>query len=88
MPMNFLKRGNPTLLGHVVLFEVIFSLPLFLFFLSTRHSQGTLTLDSAIYLAFIWAGGGAVMAVFFWFTFSLPLMKRRKDGIQPRPKSD
>lgn len=84
--MNFLKKGNPTLLGHVVLFEVIFSLPLFLFFLSTRHARGTLTLDSGIYLAFIWAAGGAVVAVLFWFTFSLPLMKRR--GTQPRPKSD
>jgi predicted permease len=86
--MNVLKRGNPTLLGHIVLFEVSFSLPLFLFFLFTRHSHGTLTRDSAIYLAFLWAVGGAVVAVLFWFTFSLPLMKRRKGGGQPGPKSD
>jgi hypothetical protein len=76
--MNLLKRAASSLLGHIVFFQAVFSLPLFLFFLSENHSQGTLTVESAIYLAALWSAFGAVGAAFFWYTMSLPLIRRRQ----------
>jgi hypothetical protein len=71
-------RANPTLPAHIVLFEVVYALPLFLFFAVQSYGQGTLTLGGALYLLVLWATGGAVVATAFWFTFSLPLIKRRR----------
>jgi hypothetical protein len=45
--------------------DVVFALQLFLFFLSQTYSQGTLTVDWAIYLAMLWTVLGAVGGAFF-----------------------
>jgi predicted membrane protein len=71
-------RANPTLPAHIVLFEVLFGLPLFLFFAVQSYGQGTFTLGRALYLLLLWATGGAVVATVIWFTLSLPLIRRRR----------
>ena len=74
-----MKWKMSSLWGHIVVFEAIFALPLFLFFLSQTYSQGTITVDWAIYLAILWTVLGAVGGAFFWYVVSLPLIKSRRD---------
>lgn len=79
--MNFFKWASSSLLGHVALTEVFFSVPLFLVFLDLNYEDGTLTIAWALYMALIWALLGVVSAAFVWHTISLPLIKRRKDRL-------
>jgi hypothetical protein len=74
-----MKWKMSSLWGHIAVFEAIFALPLFLFFLSQTYSQGTLTVDWTIYLAILWTVLGAVGGAFFWYAVSLPLIKSRRD---------
>jgi hypothetical protein len=81
-PMTLVGRLARSLPGHIALFEFAFSAPLFLFFAYSNFEEGTLTADWLVYLAVLWISLGAVGAVFFWYTVSLPLIKRRdsRDG--------
>jgi CHASE2 domain-containing sensor protein len=76
---KFFKWGSSSLTGHVVFFEVICATPLLLFALGTMYSQGRLTVISALYMAVVCSVLVAVCAGLFWYTFSLPLIKRRAD---------
>jgi hypothetical protein len=67
-----------SLLGHVVLMQLCFSLPLLLFFLPTIYSQGTLTVAWVLYMFFALMTLGAVCAVLFWYTITLPLLNNRR----------
>ena len=62
---------------HIDYWEVLVSLPMFVVFLFRIRSQGGLTIDWAVWLAFIWAVAGAAVAVMFWYIVVLP-MKRQK----------
>jgi hypothetical protein len=62
----------------ILIAQVCFGLPLFLLFLSRAHSEGTLTLARGARLLLIWATGATLLAVAMWFTFFLPLMRRRQ----------
>ena len=75
-----MKLKMASLGGHIAVFEAIFALPLFLLALSQAHSRGYLTVDWVVYLVILWTVLGAVGGAFFWFAFSLPLMKSRNRG--------
>jgi hypothetical protein len=77
VPVN-MRRINPSLRNTILIAQVCFSLPMFLFFLSKAHSRGALTLSQGVRLAFIWAAGGCFLAVAMWFTYFLPLMRSRQ----------
>lgn len=79
--MKFFKWASSSLLGHVALTELVFSLPLFLVFLDSNYEDGTLNLAWALYMALIWALLGVAGAALLWHTISLPLIKRRKDRL-------
>ena len=81
--MAFSRWARSSLLGHMVLFEVILSLPLSIVFLELNYTQGTLTAAWAFDMAIIWIALGAVVAVLGWYTVSLPLIKLRKDRFSP-----
>jgi hypothetical protein len=76
---RFFKWGSSSLIGHVVLFEVICAAPLLSFSIGTMYSEGTLTVLSTLYMAVVCSVLVAVGAALFWYTFSLPLIKRRGD---------
>jgi hypothetical protein len=76
--MNLRKRLSSSLQGHIVLSELLFSLPLFLVFLIQSHSEGSLTVKWALYLAMVWAAGGVLGGAIFWYAVSLPLIKGRQ----------
>ena len=79
--MNLLKRASASLLGNVLLWEVIFSLPLLLIFSWRSNSQGTLTFEWAIRLVLVCAVMGALAAICFWYLVALPLIKGRDKGV-------
>jgi hypothetical protein len=65
--------------AHIVVFEGVFSLPLFVFFLSQTYREGTLTLSWGLYLLMVWVTLGAVGGAFFWYAVSRPLTRRRSE---------
>ena len=75
---KFFNWCYSSLLGHVVLMQLCFSLPLLLVFLPTISSQGTLTVAWVLYMFFAFTTLGAVCAVLFWYALTLPLMKNRR----------
>ena len=77
--MTFFKWASASLLGHIALTEMLFSLPLFLVFLDANYDEGTLTLAWALHIALVAALFGVVGAALVWYTISLPLIKQRKD---------
>jgi hypothetical protein len=74
---KLLKRASSSLLGNVVLVEVLFSAPLCLIFLSQSYAEKTLTVSWTAWLIVVWAAMGAAAAVVFWYAVSLPLIKSR-----------
>ena len=77
--MNIFKWAISSLAHHVLFWELVFSLPMFLVFLDLIHSEGTLTTAWAMWMAFGWAVLGAVAAVIFWYVAVLPMIDRRRD---------
>jgi hypothetical protein len=74
---RFFKWGSSSLIGHLALFETTCGMPLFIFSVVTMYSERTLTIASALYMAFVCSVLVAVGAALFWYTFSKPLLKRR-----------
>jgi hypothetical protein len=61
--MKFLKWASTSLLGHIVVFEGIFSLPMFLLLSALNYSLDIFTVGWARYAAIVWASLGAVGAI-------------------------
>lgn len=79
--MKFLKWASTSLLGHLIVFEVIFSLPMFLLLSALNYSLDIFTVGWARYAAIVWASLGGVGAALVWCTVSLPAIKRRKNNL-------
>jgi hypothetical protein len=77
MSISFIKRASSSLGGNILLWELIFSLPLFLIFLWKNGSEGNLTFGWAIHIALACSVMGALAATFFWFFVALALSKSR-----------
>jgi hypothetical protein len=87
--MNLLKRLSFSLPGNILLWEIAFSLPLFLTFLLKSNSEGTLTFGWAIHIARVSSLGGVFAAATFWYAVALPLIKGRQDDQrQNRKRND
>lgn len=74
---RFFRWGSRSLLGHIALFQVFFSLPLVVLSLSRSASQGPLSLRWALHTVLVAAAGGVVCAVLFWYTVMRPLITRQ-----------
>jgi heme/copper-type cytochrome/quinol oxidase subunit 4 len=74
---SFREWAKSSLIGHVVLFELTFSLTLLIVFLFLNYNQGTLTLAWAIYLVFMLAVVGAVLGITIWYVFTAKNVKRQ-----------
>lgn len=71
------KWGSSSLGGHLVLFEIFVSMPLFLIFVGLTSSEGTLTMNWGLRLAVIWFAIGATLAVLCWHVISLPIINKK-----------
>ncbi len=78
MPIRkFLKWCVSSLVGHVVLFVLTFSIPMLIAGLTLNYVEGTLTWDWAPYIALYSVLGGFAVAVIIWFAITAPLLRRR-----------
>jgi hypothetical protein len=77
MPMKPLKWFGSSLLGHVVAFEIFWSLPLFSLFLYRSYSDWTV--DWAVDSAFWCALAGAGCAAILWYAVTAPRIRRRRE---------
>jgi hypothetical protein len=76
--MPILRHFAPSLPSTILLSEVGFGLPLFLFFLYRSYSEGTLTLSWGVWLLLVWAAMAFLGAVVMWFTLVRPLTRTRE----------
>jgi len=66
-------RCGATLVGHVLLVELLFALPLFLLMCGVNHLLGILTPTSLRHAALVWALMGAFGGAIVWRVVTLPL---------------
>ncbi|WP_445145041.1 hypothetical protein [Dyella sp. Tek66A03] len=81
--MNWLCRS---LIGNIVLMELICGLGVFILFCIKAYLDGDLSLRIAMYFAMLCALGGLAMGVLIWFGLSRPLLAQKR-GI-PRQDQD
>jgi peptidoglycan/LPS O-acetylase OafA/YrhL len=74
-----LRWAASSLLGHVVGFALLYSVPLCVTFLGMTYNEGTLDVPSALWIVFVCGLTGIIVATLFWYIVSRPLVKRRKD---------
>ena len=75
---RFFRSASFSMVGNIVLAELLVAAPLLLLFTITFHFDGTLTLGWFFYMAFISAVAGAVLGLLVWFTVARPLIRRKQ----------
>ena len=70
--------ASHSLIGHIVVFQVVISLPLIVRHLAQDYSEGvSLSAGRVAFVALAWVAAGLVIAVAGWYTITLPLIKAR-----------
>jgi hypothetical protein len=77
-PKSLLRWARTTLLGHIILCDIIAGLPLALVFLALFYSDGTLTLDWALHTVVACLIGMGAAGAFFWFAVTQPRFTKKK----------
>ena len=80
--MTLLKRVGTSLWGHVLFYQVVFSLPIAATFLYLNYSDGTLTTAWAGHIAIVSVVFGLMVAVGIWYTITLPRLRRRGGDLE------
>ena len=76
----FFEFTNRSFFGHVVLYQLVVSLPVFIWFLVENHNEGTLTLLWTAQFALVAIAVGVAIAFAIWHTVTLPLLRRAKEN--------
>ncbi len=76
---SFFKWASHSLIGHIVLFPIGFTVPMLFVFWDSMYSGGVLTFARVLHVLSLLVGGGLVVAILFWYTISRPLIGRRKN---------
>lgn len=79
-PMNWLCR---TLEGNICLFWILTSLPAFIAFLRLSYVQRILTVDRALYIAFVCTVEGCVAGLLIWLIVTRPALNRAGSNRKP-----
>jgi riboflavin transporter FmnP len=74
--MKWFRRVTSSLLGVMAMFQVGFSLPLCVFFLHQDYLDDNLTKSQVTLEIGVWLIAGVVTSLLFWYTVSLPLLKK------------
>jgi hypothetical protein len=77
---KFFTWCGSSLIGHVALFEIGFSIAMGILAVLVNYAEGTLTLAWAWHIVLVSAVGGAAMAVVIRYAVTLPFLKRHGDG--------
>jgi hypothetical protein len=75
--VRFLAWASTTLTGHLLLFQLIFAVPMAVLFILLNYSQGTLTPGWAIWIIGLSAAVTIFVTILIWTTITLPRMKGR-----------
>ena len=78
MPNKITNFARATLLGHIAFLQAVYAVPLFLLFAYLNYYRGELTLRWALWMLLVSSASGLVVAVLFWYTTTLPRMKKGK----------
>ena len=76
---NFFRWASHSLGGHIVLFELVLSLSLFIVFLAQKLADGDITLGWVLWALFVTASIGAIAAILAWFTITRGLIDRTRN---------
>ena len=71
--------------GHIAVFEVVWALPMALFFLHQTYTQGDLTFDWALWIIFLTAIGGVTVGTFMWYVVTRPRLRERSNNRRRGP---
>ncbi len=71
-----------SLVGHVVFYQLIFTVPIAATFLYLSYSDGILTAAWAGYTVIVSAVFGLMVAAGIWYTITSPLLKRRRTNLE------
>lgn len=88
MTVSLVKRAFRSLFGTIVMFQLLWTVPMVVIFWDSVNYVGEPTFAGVLYLLSLWVGGGLVFAVAFWFTVSRPLIKRIERDAQDRDSAD
>jgi hypothetical protein len=77
---HFIKWAYGSLIGHVVFFELFFTLPLLAMF--SYSNWDTITLEWILRMVLISPVLGAMVGAYAWYAITAPSMRRR--GLKPR----
>jgi hypothetical protein len=72
-----IKGASASFRGHVVFFQVVWSIPMFLIETAFDYRERTLTMGGEIWSAFVAVGAGFFMAFVAWHVVTVPILKRR-----------
>jgi hypothetical protein len=76
---TFLKWCSSSLRGHIVLYQLLGAVPMFILFTYLNYTEGTLTFSWGIWIAFVAECFALFMALFQWFTLSRWFVYLRRD---------
>jgi len=80
-----LRRAVASLGGHIAVFQVVWALPMALFFLHQSYTQGDLTFDSALWTIVVPAIGGVAVGTFMWYVVTRPRIRERSNNRSSGP---
>ena len=73
-----IKKASSSLIGHVVLFQIFWGVPMAFLGIWLNYDERTLTFPWALWCIFLASIGALFVAAGFWFTFSRPLIRKRQ----------
>jgi len=76
---RFFKWCSSSLKGHLVLIQIICGTPLSLWAILTMRSEGTLTIAWGFSISLLRSVIFGIGAALFWYTFSKPLIRSRRN---------
>jgi hypothetical protein len=75
---SFLSWASHSLIGHIVLFQIGFGLPMVFMSWDLIYFGADLSLASVLRVLSLIVGAGLIVAVLFWYTISKPLISSRQ----------
>ena len=76
--VNLFRWGSSSIAGHIVLWELVVSLPLLLSLGYEVYTEGDLTVHWAIWMTALCALAGLVLGLGFWSVVVRPLKNRKR----------
>ncbi len=77
---SILTRASRSLIGHIIISEIVWTFVMLLTFWETLYFDGGPTVASVLRLLLTIVGAGLIPPILFWYTVSRPLIRRIEKG--------